>query len=327
MDDESRERSDTMVKITEVDKVEILTLQDNYIDMTAQDNSAVVSRPSTILNGEIRTSIQAEHGFSAIVRTTVGDATRTMLFDFGFSAIGAAYNAKALGVPMEEVEVMALSHGHSDHTGGIAALTRMIGRPGIGLVLHPLAFAYPRYLKPFPDFKMFFPRLSREELAQENIEVIETAAPYPLLGGQVLFLGEVERTTNFEKGFPIAYREENGKEERDPIEDDTAIVMNVKGKGLVVLSGCSHSGIVNTVSHARKVTGIEKVHVVMGGFHLGGPLFEPIIGRTTEELRKIAPDYIIPCHCTGRKAIMNMEQAMPDRFIFNMSGTKLTFSA
>ncbi|MDD5723672.1 MAG: MBL fold metallo-hydrolase [Syntrophales bacterium] len=316
-----------MVKITEVDKVEILTLQDNYIDMTAQDDSTVISRPSAIRDGEIRNSIQAEHGFSAIVRTTVGGSARTMLFDFGFSPTGAAYNAKALGVPMEEVEVMALSHGHSDHTGGIAALTRMIGRPGIGLVLHSHALAYPRYVKPSEDLKMFFPRLSREAMAQEGIKVIETTAPYSLLGGQVLFLGEIERTTDFEKGMPTACREKDGKEEWDPIEDDTAIAMHVRGKGLIVLSGCAHSGIVNIVSHAGKVTGIEKVHVVMGGFHLGGPLFEPIINRTTEELIKINPDYIIPCHCTGRKAIMHMEQTMPDRFILGMSGTKLTFSA
>jgi len=317
----------TDTRVTEVDKVEIVTLQDNYIDMTAQDNSAVVSRASGAPDGVIQNSIQAEHGFSAIVKTTVGDSTRTMLFDFGFSPIGAAYNANALRIPMEEVEVMALSHGHSDHTGGITALTRMIGRPGIGLVLHPSAFIAPRYLKFSEDFKVFFPKFTRESLEAEKIDIIETAAPYPLLDGQVLFLGEVERTTDFEKGFPIAFREQNGKEEWDPIEDDTAIVMNVKGKGLVVLSGCSHSGIVNTVHYARKVTGVEKVHVVMGGFHLGGPLFEPIIDRTTEELKKIGPEYMIPCHCTGRTAIMHMEQAMPDRFIFNMSGTKLTFSA
>ncbi|MBW2675229.1 MAG: MBL fold metallo-hydrolase, partial [Deltaproteobacteria bacterium] len=313
MEAESLERSGTMVTYTgvrEVDKVEIVTLQDNYIDLTTQDNSAVISRASAIQNGEIRNSIQAEHGFSAIIRTTVGNSTRTMLFDFGFSPIGAAYNAKALGISMEEVEVMALSHGHSDHTGGIAALTRMIGRPGVGLVLHPSAFVYPRYLKFSEELKMFFPKLTRESLEAEEIEVIETATPYPLLGGQVIFLGEVERTTDFEKGLPTAYREnENGEEEWDPIEDDTAIVMNVKGKGLIVLSGCSHSGIVNTVRHAMKVTGIEKVHAVMGGFHLGGPLFEPIIDRTTEELKKIDPDYMIPCHCTGRKAIMHMEQA------------------
>lgn len=317
----------SQINITEVDKVEILTLQDNYIDITSQDNSGVVTRAMPLLDGEIKNSIQAEHGFSAIVKTTAGDSTRTMLFDFGFSPIGAAYNAKALGVSMEEVEIMVLSHGHSDHTGGIAELTRMIGRRGIGLVLHPRAFASPRYLEPFPDFKVFFPRLTRESLEAEGIEIIETTDPYPLLDGQALFLGEIERTSAFEKGFPIAYREEDGKKEWDPIEDDTAIVMNVKGKGLVVLSGCAHSGIINTVTHARKITGIEKVHAVMGGFHLSGPLFEPIIEATTEAMKEITPDYIIPCHCTGRNAIMHMEKEMPDRFILNMSGTKLTFSA
>jgi 7,8-dihydropterin-6-yl-methyl-4-(beta-D-ribofuranosyl)aminobenzene 5'-phosphate synthase len=79
------------------------------------------------------------------------------------------------------------------------------------------------------------------------------------------------------------------------------------------------------VSYAQEATGMEKVHVIMGGFHLGGPLFEPIIGRTTEELQKINPDYIIPTHCTGRKAVAFMETTFKERFILNMSGTKLTF--
>jgi 7,8-dihydropterin-6-yl-methyl-4-(beta-D-ribofuranosyl)aminobenzene 5'-phosphate synthase len=103
--------------------------------------------------------------------------------------------------------------------------------------------------------------------------------------------------------------------------------MNVKGKGLVIVSGCAHAGIVNTLIYAMNVTGIKKVYAVMGGFHLSGPLFEPIIDRTTEELRKINPTYIVPTHCTGRKAIANIEKEMPSQFILNMSGTKLTFAA
>ena len=125
----------------------------------------------------------------------------------------------------------------------------------------------------------------------------------------------------------VAYFQENGVEKWDPLEDDTSIVMNLKGKGLIVLSGCAHSGIVNTVHHAIDVTGVDKIHAVIGGFHLSGPGFEPIIGRTTEELKKLEPAYIIPTHCTGRKAIMYIEKEMPDRFMLNMSGTKLTFSA
>ena len=317
-----------MAKITEVDKVEIITLLDNYIDITVGDNSEVISRPSTIRDGEVRNSILAEHGFSAIIKTTVNGTTRTMLFDFGFSPIGAAFNARALDIPMEEVEIMALSHGHSDHTGGIDELTRMIGRPGIGLVLHPIAFTYPRYIKVSKNFKRRFPKLTRESLEAKGITIIETTAPYPLLDGQILFLGEVERTTPFEKGLPTAFRENrNEEEEWDPMEDDTGVAMHVKGKGLVVLSGCAHSGIVNTVTHARKVAGVEKVHAIMGGFHLGGPLFESIVEPTTEGLKAFSPDYVIPCHCTGRNAIMHIEREMPDQFILNMSGTKLTFSA
>ena len=129
----------------------------------------------------------------------------------------------------------------------------------------------------------------------------------------------------FEKGIPVAHWQKDGKELGDAIEDDTSVVMNLKDKGLVIVSGCAHAGIINTVKHAIDVTGINKIHVVMGGFHLSGPLFESIIDRTTEELKKLNPDYVVPMHCTGRKAIMAMEKQMPDKFILNMAGTKLTF--
>ena len=153
-----------------------------------------------------------------------------------------------------------------------------------------------------------------------------TDKPYPLLGNTVLFLGEIPKQTDFEKGWALPHCQKDGKEVWDAIEDDTSIVMNLKDKGLVIISGCAHAGIVNTVRHAMSVTGIDKVHAIMGGFHLSGPFFEPIIDRTTEELKKINPDFIIPTHCTGRKAIMAMEKQMPDQFILNMAGTKLTFN-
>jgi 7,8-dihydropterin-6-yl-methyl-4-(beta-D-ribofuranosyl)aminobenzene 5'-phosphate synthase len=94
----------------------------------------------------------------------------------------------------------------------------------------------------------------------------------------------------------------------------------------VVISSCGHVGIVNSVRQAQEVSGIQKVHAIMGGFHLSGPMFEPIIDKTTEELKKINPDYIIPTHCTGRKAVAFIEESFKERFILNMSGTKLTFA-
>jgi 7,8-dihydropterin-6-yl-methyl-4-(beta-D-ribofuranosyl)aminobenzene 5'-phosphate synthase len=314
------------VQLNAVDKVEILTLQDNYIEMTAMDGSAIITRAAPLKAGEIRASIFAEHGFSALVKTTAEDETHTLLFDFGFSEGGAAQNAATLGVDMTKVEAVALSHGHSDHTGGMEKLTALIGKKNIPLIVHPAVFKSPRYLKYGEEVKINFPKLTLEMVKQAGLSVIETEKPYALLENTVLFLGEIPRSTDFEKGFPIAYCQKDGVEVWDAIEDDTSIVMNLKDKGLVILSGCAHAGIVNTARYAMAVTGIEKVHAVMGGFHLSGPFFESIIDRTSQELQKLNPAYVIPTHCTGRKAIMAMEKQMPNQFILNMAGTKLTFT-
>lgn len=316
------------IRINEIDKLEILTLQDNYIEMTATDNSVIVTRAIPLKDGYFRQSVLAEHGFSAVVKTGINGKIKMLLFDFGFSEDGAAYNAGILEADLSSVEAVVLSHGHNDHTGGFEKLTEMLGRRNIPLVVHPMVFRDPRYLKvPVRDMKIFFSPLRREQIAAAGLKLIESASPVTLLDDTVLFLGEIPHKTDFEKGFPIAHYQEDGQEKWDPIEDDTSIVMHLKGKGLVVLSGCAHAGIVNTVNYARKVTGIDKVHAVMGGFHLSGILFEGIISRTVEEMKRINPDYIIPCHCTGRKAIMEFEKAMPDKFILNMSGTKMTFAS
>lgn len=315
------------IKVNEVDNVEILTLQDNYIDITAMDNNEIVNRAMPLEDGQFRKSILSEHGFSAIVTTTKGETKHVLLFDTGFSEIGAAYNAKALGVDLSSVEAIAFSHGHMDHTGGFKSMAAAIPNKGLPVVANPAIFRSPRYLKVKKNVNVQLPSLTREGIAATGMKLVETRNPLPMADGDVLFLGEISRRTDFEKGFPIAFYQEEGKEKWDPIEDDTALVMNLKGKGLVILTGCAHSGVVNTVLYAQEVTGIHTVYVVMGGFHLAGPLFEPIVSRTTEELKKIDPSYIIPTHCTGRKATAFMEESFGDRFILNMSGTKMTFAA
>jgi 7,8-dihydropterin-6-yl-methyl-4-(beta-D-ribofuranosyl)aminobenzene 5'-phosphate synthase len=314
------------IKLNELDKVEILSLMDNYIDFMVRDNSNTVKRVGMVKDGIVNNSIFAEHGFSAIIKTEANAQSRSMLFDFGFSAEGAAYNAKKLGIDMTVIEEMALSHGHSDHTGSIAALTLLIGKKGIRLVAHPQAFVSSRYLKVGKDFKIKIPLLSKEKLQKEGIKVEEAAEPVSLLGGNVLFLSEIPRLTDFEKGMPNAYYAENGVEKIDTLPDDTSLVMNLKGRGLIILSGCAHAGIINTVYHARKVTGIDSVHAVMGGFHLSGPHFEPLIEKVIAAFKEINPHYIIPTHCTGRKAINAIEKEFPGKFLLNMSGTTLTFN-
>jgi 7,8-dihydropterin-6-yl-methyl-4-(beta-D-ribofuranosyl)aminobenzene 5'-phosphate synthase len=114
---------------------------------------------------------------------------------------------------------------------------------------------------------------------------------------------------------------------QDNYVDFFAFVINLKGKGLVIISGCGHAGMINTIEFAREVAGIEKIHAVIGGFHLTGPEFRHVIQPTLDALKQIDPDYVVPTHCTCRKAIADFERAMPNQFILNMSGTKLIFSS
>jgi 7,8-dihydropterin-6-yl-methyl-4-(beta-D-ribofuranosyl)aminobenzene 5'-phosphate synthase len=314
------------VKLNEVEKVEILTLQDNYVDVAAFDSTEIVQRALPVKDMEIKKSILAEHGFSAIVTVYSDDNPCSILFDFGFSEHGAAYNADALEVDLKTIEAMVLSHGHIDHFGGLEQLADRIGKKGIELVLHPTAFRKSRYIKITDESKINLPALTRERFENVGICIVESERPRMLLDDKVLFLGEIPKQTEFEKGFPRMHYDEDKESKWDPIEDDTAIAINVRGKGLVVLSGCAHSGIINTVRYAQKVTGVDDVFVVMGGFHLTGADFEPIIGPTTNALKTLNPRYIVPAHCTGHKASRHLEEEMPDKFLLNMSGTKMVFA-
>jgi 7,8-dihydropterin-6-yl-methyl-4-(beta-D-ribofuranosyl)aminobenzene 5'-phosphate synthase len=310
-----------------VDRVEILTLQDNYIDLTVHDSNDVIHRAMPLRGLELSNSILAEHGFSALVTVHTGDESRTLLFDFGLSEFGAAYNADATGADLGTIEIMVLSHGHSDHIIGMEALVAKIGKPGLELVAHPAALRRGRYLKVNEQIKVDIRSLAPEKVAEAGVKLVTTDKPYPLLDGHVLFLGEIPRHSGFEKGVPNMFYTDGGAEKWDPIEDDTAIVAHVRDRGLVVLSGCAHSGIVNTVRHARELTGENRLLAVMGGFHLNGPLIEPAVQPTIEALKDMAPRYIVPTHCTGREAVRKIEEAMPDAFILNMAGTKLVFAA
>jgi len=195
------------------------------------------------------------------------------------------------------------------------------------LIVHPEVFRSPRYMKVTEDFKIMFPPFTQEKAESAGAAVVETPAPYSMLDDQALFLSEIDRTTEFEKGAPSLWFEKDGKAQQDTFEDDTALAFVVRDKGLVVLSGCAHAGIVNTVEYARKVTGVDSVYAVMGGFHLSGPDQAPVIKPTIEALKAIDPAYIIPTHCTGRNATQMIEDAFPGRFILNMAGTRLTFAA
>jgi 7,8-dihydropterin-6-yl-methyl-4-(beta-D-ribofuranosyl)aminobenzene 5'-phosphate synthase len=164
---------------------------------------------------------------------------------------------------------------------------------------------------------------SRRALEGAGFTIIEERQPSFLLGGSVLITGEVDRTSGFEPGFPPQQALRGSQWVPDPLVlDDQALILNVRGKGLVVLTGCGHAGIVNTTRYARRLTGLDQVYAVMGGFHLGGPLFEPLIPRVCAEIEKMSPAVIVPAHCTGWAAQRAFAERFPAAFIQNTVGTR-----
>jgi len=314
------------VSLKESDRVEVLTLMDNFVDVLLEDTK-VVSRPPKAIGTEIPTdTLLAEHGLSLLVKVQHGAEKHTILFDTGYNSMGVLHNMAKLAVDPNEMEAIVLSHAHMDHTGSLHPILQKISNP-IPLVVHPDAFLYPRFVEEKDGSRRRFPRtLVREDLDRRNVEILESKTPTPILDETILVTGEVERTTEFEKGMPNALIERDGNLEPDPIKDDQALVMHLKDKGLVVVSGCSHAGIVNTVRYAKKLTGVAKVHAILGGFHLSGAFFEKIVDKTIDELKALSPVVVVPMHCTGRKAMEQFSREFPSSFVLNSVGSKITLS-
>ena len=291
------------IRLEPVDRVEITILMDNVTDPLLVDQDAVVRMnwPKALLGGlptaQARVSpdtgvpdaLIAEPGFSALVRIEKAGRERTLLFDTGVSANGMVENMRRLGIDPADVEVIVLSHGHWDHVTGMEGLVRVLGRTRLPVMIHPEFWSRRRVS--FPGLEPAeFPSTSRGALQEMGFAIVEERQPSFLLDGAVLITGEVDRTTAFETGFQGHQALRDGSWQADPlILDDQALVVSLGDRGLVVLSGCGHAGIVNTVRYARRLTGEDAVAAVIGGFHLSGPMFERIIGPTVDALCGAGP--------------------------------------
>jgi 7,8-dihydropterin-6-yl-methyl-4-(beta-D-ribofuranosyl)aminobenzene 5'-phosphate synthase len=233
------------------------------------------------------------------------------------------HNLDVMQIGVDTFGAIVLSHGHADHSNGLVGIGKRVGRRGLPLVLHPDSFLQRKLILP-NGVEVKLPPPSRTSIRDNNIEIIEETGPSFLLDETILVSGEVPRESSFETGLPYHYTERNGVWEQDPqVNDDQCIVMNVRGKGLVIISGCGHAGIINTVRNAQELTGEKKVYAVIGGFHLGGKYFEKIIPQTVAELKRFDPKYVVPAHCTGWNAKFQIAKEMPDSFVEGSVGTTL----
>jgi 7,8-dihydropterin-6-yl-methyl-4-(beta-D-ribofuranosyl)aminobenzene 5'-phosphate synthase len=323
------------IALEPVDEVVITTLMDNSYDALMGDTGPARRTPFARLpvvaapqfaDGRTASGLVAEHGFSALVTTRRGNASHTVLFDTGVSPDGMANNFERLSLDVGAIEVVVLSHGHFDHAGGFPGLARLLGRRGMPLTVHPLVWSRRRVAVP-DQHHWDMPTLSRSALEAEGLEVIDRRQPSLLLDGSVLITGEVDRTTDFEHGMPGHEAWRDGRWEPDPlILDEQALVVHVRGRGLVVLTGCGHAGAVNIARHAIRLTGVDRLHALLGGFHLSGPAFEPVIEPTVAAFTAMAPDLLVPAHCTGWKAQHRLAAALPAAFVPNAVGTSFTLA-
>lgn len=312
------------VALQPVDQAEVTILVDNFVDVLMASSKGVERAPRPWDYFE-REPLIAEHGYSLLLTVHKDGRSSSMLYDAGLGRTTVLRNMDVLGIRPGELRAVVLSHGHADHHGGLEGLFQRVGRRGMPLILHPDVWRDRKVTFP-TGAEVHLPPPSRGDLEREGVEIVEERGPSLLLDGTVLVTGQVQRTTDFEKGFPPHQaRTDDGWEPDVWIWDDQAVVVDVKDKGLVVLSSCSHSGVINVLRHARALTARQKVHAFVGGLHLTGGIYESIIPRTVGELTTIGPDLLVPGHCTGWKATHELARALPSAYVQTSVGTRLRF--
>jgi 7,8-dihydropterin-6-yl-methyl-4-(beta-D-ribofuranosyl)aminobenzene 5'-phosphate synthase len=326
-----------VIALAPVDRVRVTVLVDNLVDPLLVDHGPVSrlnwpralngalprAAAATAPDGGVPDSLIAEPGFSVLVRIEHDGRERTLLFDTGVSANGMVENMRRLDLSIGDVEVIVLSHGHWDHVTGMEGVIRALGRTSLPVMIHPEFWSRRRISFPGLD-PCELPATSRPALEDLGFQIIEQRQPSFLLDGMALITGEVDRTTEFETGFKGHEALDDSHWRPDPlILDDQALVLSVRDRGLLVLSGCGHAGIVNTVRYAQRLTGEDRIAAIIGGFHLSGPMFEQIIEPTVAALAELSPELLVPAHCTGWRAVHRIASQFPDAFAISTVGTTI----
>jgi 7,8-dihydropterin-6-yl-methyl-4-(beta-D-ribofuranosyl)aminobenzene 5'-phosphate synthase len=334
-----------------MDKIKNLShTQTATITVLVDNRADLIVKSTDTVRRYTEEPLLAEHGFAALIelgdRSDRSDAGVRILWDAGMTHIALLENMRRMQIDPATIDVIALSHGHGDHTAAMAEVIKAMGvlpEPRkweadatleeirewtqgrrVPLVAHPAAFRERWGIG--KDGSRYGPVLPppRAEWEAVGAQVILSEGPYQL-GPGCWTTGFVPRLS-FEKAgrsSTRAYREGDAFLQ-DDLEDDQAIAIHVAGKGLVVLAGCAHSGIVNTVRYARQISGVERVWAILGGFHLA-PADDDEIAQTIDAIAEIGPAMVVPSHCTGFRAICEFSRRMPEQFVLGVVGTTYLF--
>jgi len=253
-----------------------------------------------------------QHGVSFFLEGVSGENTKRILVDVGQNSKALLYNMQTMGIRPQVIDAIVLTHCHYDHTQGVARLLREIGRKDIQVIAHPGIFRLHFITEPYYRHVGIMQSDSKTEMEKAGANLSLTAEPFVIMPG-VITTGEVRRRTEFEKVTVAVKTIEDGKVIDDLMLDDISVVANVKGKGLVIVTGCSHAGIVNIARQAMEVTDCDKIEGIIGGLHLIDAS-DAVIKRTVEELSKMNIAWISAGHCTGFKAQVELSLTFGEEF-------------
>jgi 7,8-dihydropterin-6-yl-methyl-4-(beta-D-ribofuranosyl)aminobenzene 5'-phosphate synthase len=330
-----------------VDRLVMTNVVDNVYDVFAKAgrlDSITVQRTPLRFGAP---ALEAEHGLAYHLESLRGGERREILLDFSLTQANLFNNLGVLKLDPTRADALVVSHGHADHYGALpdyARITQGRVKPGLTLYAGGEDTFCHRVLST-PAGTVDQGRLDRGALEARGLAV--TLAKQPaVVAGHAFTTGQIPRLTDFEKP-PAAARlmagamdsacstahfgltkieAKPGELVADTFQGEHATCYHVKDRGLVVITSCGHAGVINSVRQAQKASGIQKVHAVVGGFHLA-PAPDAIVAKTVAGFRELDPDYIIPAHCTGLNTIIAVHQAMAPKLVMPSTGTRVIFGA
>jgi 7,8-dihydropterin-6-yl-methyl-4-(beta-D-ribofuranosyl)aminobenzene 5'-phosphate synthase len=340
--------------IPTVDRLVITSVVDNVYDVFAKAGrikDVMVQRTSLPWPTNSAPKLLSEHGLAYHLESTRGDERAEILLDFALTGSALINNYSALKIDPSRASAIVVSHGHADHFGGMLDMARSVkewATPGLTVYAGSEDTFCHRWVVA-PDGQRFdYGQLDRPALEALGFKVALSKEP-TVVAGHALTSGRIERKTDFEtppasarieageigsscdasQHFPqgmMQVEAQPGELVQDVFWGEQATAYNVAGRGLVVISSCGHAGIVNSVRQVQAVTGIEKVHAVMGGWHLA-PAPDAVVAKTVDALKEMKPDYLIPMHCTGQNTVSMIQREMPDTLVLPSTGTRFVFGA